>query len=348
MSCASSGRVSRSPKPWWPRRSGRAPPWCRAGRRRRRRLRPGRLRAYATLFAIERSYQDGRLHVLADADLTPAEVAARDDLYAELDGLRPATAPDPAPRDPEPRAEPQPEPAPNSWRFLDDGPIRLVCGLLPENHRGDYAADGSYNYTELFRYADIDAMVELFGHLRMTNPNSDVRFILAEDMKSDDLSAHVVLIGGQAWNPAAEFYRKLAGLPIRQVEDPNVEDGEVFEIGPKGRERRFLPGFVESDPRLGLIEDVALFARMPNPSYPQRTLTICSGVFSRGVYGAVRALTDARVRDANERYMATRFGDVAEFGLLLRVPVLGGATSSPDLTSDYHRLYVWTGRGESE
>lgn len=297
----------------------------------------GRLRTYATLFATRRSLQDGRLRVLADSDLTPDELAARDDLYAELDALRPVTTEPVSP-------EPEPELALNSWRFADDGPIRLVCGLLPEKHRGDYAASDSVNYTELFRYADVDAMVELFGHLRKTNPDSDVRFMLAEDMKSDDLSAHVVLIGGQVWNPAVRFYAKLAGLPIRQVEDENVEDGDVFEIGPEGRRRRFLPTFLEGDPSLGLIEDVALLARMPNPSYPQRTLTICNGIFSRGVYGAVRTLTDARVRDANEEYVAARFGGMSEFGLLLRVPVLGGATSTPDLTSDYHRLYVWTGR----
>ena len=74
---------------------------------------------------------------------------------------------------------------------------------------------------------------------------------------------------------------------------------------------------------------------------PQRTLTICNGTYSRGVYGAVRLLTDARVRDANEAYLADRFAGTSEFGLLLRVPVLGGATSTPDLTSDYHRLFVW-------
>lgn len=296
----------------------------------------GRLRAYATVFATRRSLEDGHLRVLDDADLTADEVAVRDGLYAELSSLRAAVAP-----------EPQSDPEAGTWRFTDGGPIRLVCGRLPDQHRGDYASEGSYNYTELFGYADIDAMVELFGHLRKLNPDSDVRFMLAQDLKSDDLSAHVVLIGGQAWNPAVRFYTKLAGLPVRQVEDENVEDGDVFEIGPEGRRRRFLPTFLEGDPSLGLIEDVALFARMPNPSSPQRTLTICNGIFSRGAYGAVRTLTDASVRQANEDYLASRFAGNSEFGLLLRVPVLGGATSTPDLTSDYHRLYVWAGRGDS-
>src|SRR5829696_282431 len=289
------------------------------------------LQAYATLFATRRSLQGGQLRVLEDDELSPVELAVRDQLHAELVALRDAAVGtgEATADDHEPAA------SPSSWHFPDGGPIRLVCGRLPDKHRGDYASETSYNYTELYNYADADAMVELFGHLRMVNPDSDVRFLLAENMQSDDLGAHMVLIGGLAWNPAARVYAKLAGLPVRQVEDDGVEDGDVFEIEREGRTRRFLPTFLEGDPALGLIEDVALFARMRNPSYPQRTLTICNGVFSRGVYGAVRTLTDERVRQANEDYAARRFAGCSEFGLLLRVPVLGGATSTPDLTSDY-------------
>lgn len=305
-----------------------------------------RLWLYATIFATRRSHQDDRLRLVPDTELTADETATRDDLYADLLRLRDlaeATAePAGSAHPPDPLSGPA-----STWHFPDGAPVRLVCGRLPDEHRGDYAHATSYNYTELFGYADIDAMVELFGHLRMINPGSDVRFMLAEDMRSDDLSAHVVLIGGLVWNPAARFYTKMAGLPVQQVEDEGVEDGDVFEVEREGRRRRFLPTFLEGDPALGLIEDVALLARMPNPSYPQRTLTICNGIFSRGVYGAVRTLTDARVRAANEDYLASRFAGASEFGLLLRVPVLGGATSTPDLTSNYHRLFVWTGREDT-
>lgn len=295
-----------------------------------------RLSQYATLFSTERSLQDGQLRLLSEDELTPEELAARDRLQQELLDLR---AEDASPAEVE-------RPG-STWHFPDGGPIRLVCGRLPEGHRGDYASPASYNYTELHGYADVDAMVELFGHVRMLNPGSDVRFMLAESMLSDDLSAHVVLIGGLQWNRAARFYARTSGLPVRQVEDESIQDGEVFEIEREGRRRRFLPTFLEGDPALGLIEDVALFARMPNPGYPQRTLTICNGTFSRGVYGAVRILTDALVRDTNEDYVARRFAGISEFGLLLRVPVLGGATSTPDLTADYHRLFVWPPRDEA-
>jgi hypothetical protein len=294
-----------------------------------------RLAQYATLFATRRSLQGGFLRLLPEEELTAEELAERDRLHQELLALRATGAA--AAHAGRPRS---------TWHFPDAGPVRLVCGRLPEVHRGDYASPTSYNYTELHGYADVDAMVELFGHVRMLNPDSDVRFMLAENMQSDDLNAHVVLIGGLQWNRAARFYARTSGLPVRQVEDESVQDGEVFEIERDGRRRRFLPTFLEGDPALGLIEDVALFARMPNPGYPQRTLTICNGTYSRGVYGAVRLLTDAKVRDTNEDYLARRFADTPEFGLLLRVPVLGGATLTPDLTSDYHRLFVWPARDE--
>ncbi len=293
-----------------------------------------RLQSYATLFATQRSLQDGQLRILPDEELTADEIAVRDELYAELLALRNAAG----------ESDPDvSEPRRGSWHFPDRAPIRLVCGTLPERHRGDYASVDSPNYSQLHRLADPDALVELWGHVRMVNPDSDVRFMFAADMRSDDLTAHVVLIGGLEWNPAARFFAQIADLPVKQVEDENVEDGEVFEIEREGRKRRFLPTFLEGDPALGLIEDVALFARMPNPNFPQRTLTVCNGVFARGVLGAVRILTDAQLREANETYLRSRFGNRSEYGLLLRVPVFGREISTPDLSSDYHRLFVWTG-----
>ena len=61
---------------------------------------------------------------------------------------------------------------------------------------------------------------------------------------------------------------------------------------------------------------------------------------SRGVHGAVRCLTDRRVRESNERYLAERFPE-GPFALLLRVPVVGIETLSPDLYNESARLYEW-------
>ena len=45
---------------------------------------------------------------------------------------------------------------------------------------------------------------------------------------------------------------------------------------------------------------------MPSPINPDRTVTICSGVYTRGVYGAVRCLTDQASAQANHAYLRTR------------------------------------------
>ena len=73
-----------------------------------------------------------------------------------------------------------------------------------------------------------------------------------------------------------------------------------------------------------------MIVRLPNPFNGRRTLTMCNGIHSRGVYGAVRSLTDRAVREANEQYLAERFPD-GRFALLLRVPVVANNSMSPDL-----------------
>jgi len=59
------------------------------------------------------------------------------------------------------------------------------------------------------------------------------------------------------------------------------------------------------------------------------------------VFGAVRCLTDASVREENEKYLAERFPD-QEFAMLLRVPVVTNETLSPDLQNPEARLYEWS------
>ena len=85
---------------------------------------------------------------------------------------------------------------------------------------------------------------------------------------------------------------------------------------------------------------MAHITRLRNPFQSSRTLTICNGIHSRGILGAVRCLTDASVRDANERYLADRFPG-GRFALLARVPVVSNETLSPDLQNPATRLYEW-------
>lgn len=285
-----------------------------------------RLRAVATFFATERSVRNGVPRVLTDEELTAEERAERDALYAELHSLRETARPDTRPM--------------STWRFADDEPVRLVCGRL-DGVTHPYSQVGNPNFTALLWYADLDAMVELFGHIRMTNPRCDVRFRLADRLRQDHLTAHLVALGGVGLNATTRWLFNVTDVPIQQVEDDEVADAEVFETTVGGEVRRYYPT-LSDDPTLGLTEDVGLLLRLPNPANRARTLTICSGIYSRGVVGAVRSLTDANVRDRNEEYLAERFGDAPGFAVLMRVPVFRGDPATPDLSDPDVRLFEWS------
>jgi transcriptional regulator with XRE-family HTH domain len=231
-----------------------------------------------------------------------------------------------------------------SWFFDDDGPVAIICPDAPPEARGPLADARKPNYTGAHAYADLDALIELFGHIRAENDALyPVSYKLAGDVKADDLSGHLVLLGGVAWNDLTRhLLRSLIRLPVRQFESPELDSGEIFAVGRDASEQRFEPEWAPDDPK-ELVEDVGLLARVRNPYNSSRTLTLCNGIHSRGVLGAVRALTDVRVRDANESYLAERFG-ADEYAILMRVPVFQGEALSPDLRNPESRLYEWPPR----
>jgi hypothetical protein len=294
-----------------------------------------RLAAYATFFATRRSFAGDEPRVLGDDELDDVERAERDRLLQELTNLRQAG---PAPA----RPSYDTGEARGTWHFPDGAPVRLICGSPPEviqeQTKHPYADPSNPNYVGLLAYADTDALIELFGHVRAVNPESDVRFMLAKDLAADHLSGHVVLLGGLSTNQVASWFTSKVALPVRQVDDPKVKDGDIFELTQRDGTERFYPVF---DPALGLVEDVGLLVRVPNPINTAKTLTICNGIFARGVVGSVRCLTDSQLRKQNEDYIATRFGGSRQFGLLMRVSVMQATTLTPDLNNKDTRIYEW-------
>ena len=294
-----------------------------------------RLRDYATFFASERSIAEDGPRLLSGDEMTPEERTARDQLLDELLSL--AHIPAAQPSAPALTQTPIRADRHRLWSFPEGEAIRIVCGRL-ENMEYPYADPTNRNYTELLHYADSDALIELFGHLRMLNPTCDIRFMLDRDFGNpDDLNRHVVILGGSSLNPAIEKMHDSAGLPIKQrPKSKKIEEGDAFEV--PGTDEQFEPLF---DENLGLVEDIGLFARLVNPYNSARTWTVCSGIFSRGVLGVVRTLTDATLRDRNERFLRQRFG-AQQFAVLIRVPVLLGKAVTPDLYKSGVLDYVWS------
>ena len=285
-----------------------------------------RLVGYARFFATRRSLEGGAPHLVPRDSLSDDERAACKALEDELLALRDAAA----------RTE-----AARSWKFSDKGPLTIVCAELPVGQVGPLADPADPNYIELQSFADSDALVELHGHVRAENPDMEVFFKASPNVVPDDLSGHLVLLGGVVWNEITESLYERTPLPVKQIEDADVETGEVFVADLDGKEQKFMPKWRDNAHR-DLAEDVGLFARMPNPVNSNRTLTICNGVHSRGVLGAVRSLTDARLRTSNEAYIVRNFRGSLSYAVLLRVPIIGGQTMTPDFNAPGFVRYRWS------
>jgi hypothetical protein len=291
-----------------------------------------RLLAYARFFATRRSVEAAP-QLLPFEALTPDEQTAYKKLEAELLQLRSLVVEDSYVED---------TPFSSSWHFTDNGPVTLICAELPADETGPLASPSNPNYTLLQKFADVDALVELHGHVRAENPEMAVHFMMPSEVSHDDLTGHIILIGGVVWNEITGRVSRMAGLPVRQVEHPRLQSGEIFLVdGADGKEKEFWPQWTDSEPR-GLVEDVGLLARVPNPLNSSRTLTICNGIHSRGVYGAVRSLTDTHLRNSNERYIAANFENSASFAILMSVQVIRNRTMTPDFNSDRAVLYQWS------
>jgi hypothetical protein len=288
-----------------------------------------RIRAYARFFCTERSVQ-GEPHLIPKDQLTRSELERSEQLESQLLELY----------------HPEERKARPSFQF-DSGPVIVICPEAPLEVQGSLADPDDPNFTRMWKYSDLDALIELYGHLRAQNPTLDVFHRLASHVQSDDLSRHVILLGGIGWNEVTRrFQSAMSQVPITQAAVPDLRGGDIFRVETSKGTQSFYPEYEDFGEGKQLIADVGYIARLRNPFKVSRTLTICNGIFSRGVFGAVRCLTDASVREENERYLADRFSN-GEFATLLRVPVVAGETLSPDLQNPYARLYEWPPNGKA-
>jgi hypothetical protein len=293
------------------------------------------LAAYATFFATERSVESSPYRVLPLSQLTSEERTRRDELFRELTRLRNGvqgqesgpTAEDPY--------------AGSPWRFPPDEDITIVCSALPADYlkKMPYTDPDQPDYVDLYKYADLDALVELHGHLRAANPLSTVRIRTPAEVRVDDYTTHLVLLGGVDWNTiTAELLHRL-DVPVHQLarESDAVPGG--FRVTDGGKQRLFEPVLRKEGDGEVLVEDIAHFFRAPSPLNDKRTVTICNGQYQRGTYGAVRALTDKRFRDRNRDYLRKRFGRETTYSILSRVKVILGKAVTPDWNEDL--LHEW-------
>ena len=288
-----------------------------------------RLETYAAFFATVRSVERRPFRVLSQ--LTEDEQAVKDSLLAELTELRD-------------RAQSGVPFAHNLWQFPLNEDITIVCSELPERllTQRPFTDPEDPDYVALYRYSDLDSLLELHGHIRSINPHNHVQVRSgASSLAADAYTSHLVLLGGVDWNRVTAQVLKRIDLPIRQQERPEDSDTAGFEVVVNGALKTFQPKLRKIGDREILEEDVAHFYRSRNPFNQKRTVTICNGIYSRGVLGAVRALTDARFRDRNNAHVLSRFGEQETFSILSRVQVLQGSVVTPDWTDPDDLLHEW-------
>jgi transcriptional regulator with XRE-family HTH domain len=298
-----------------------------------------RLEAYASLFASHRSFDERTARLVRPREMSDEERQSMNELKRELTHLRSAAL----------RATNSPQElgsvrmlAEAPWRFVDGDVITIVCAQIEQQmmEKIPYANIDNPDYIELLTYSELDSLFELYGHLRATNPATQVNLRIAQKLVPDDLSSHLAALGGIDWNTLTKSMLEKLELPVRQVADWTTKGGQYFEVEDNGTTIQHRPVL---DEQSILHEDVALFARAVNPYNRERTVTICCGMYGRGTYGAVRALTDARFRDRNAEYVRSQFGDGETYCVLTRVPVVNGVTVTPDWTTDEFRLFEWAG-----
>jgi transcriptional regulator with XRE-family HTH domain len=298
------------------------------------------LAEYATFFSTPRSVATQPYRVPDETELNDRERGTRKELRDELLALRArATEPNGAsPLDTLVGRGP--------WYFPDideDEPIVIVCPELPGE-----VLDGipdteptDLDYSELSRLTDLDALFELHGHIRAVNPDVRVEYRSVRKMREDDSTGHLVVLGGVDWNPAQRDFMTRIGAPVEQVSQQDALHRGCFRV--IGDENLSFPPvtFAEGGREI-LAEDVGYFFRGTNPFNHRRTVTLCNGMFSRGVLGAVRSLTDKKLRDGNADYISRTFGNADSYSILFRVPIIGQrVVVTPDWTAPENVLHTW-------
>jgi transcriptional regulator with XRE-family HTH domain len=301
-----------------------------------------RITGYAKFFATDRSIDPkGHPQLLATDELTAQEGERFRSLLTELLGLRPSTTAPPVPQMPvdlETRA-----PWEGLWHFRDRSPITIVCAALPAELRADerYTSPESPDFIELYAYADLDALMELYGHLLAANPGVTVNRKLADNLNQDDITNHLVLLGGVDWNPMTRRVMTALDLPVSQETRDDHPDVGAFRAVDADGVHVFRSTVEAGHPHPRLTSDVAQFCRGPNPFNRKRIVTICNGNYGRGTYAAVRTLTDPRFRDRNRDYLESRFGADDTYSVLAQVSVVDGEVITPDWTQDGTVLHEW-------
>ena len=289
-----------------------------------------RLAAYARLFCTSRSFEGGRTRLLSPGELTEQERERESELYDELISLRELAS----------RSTSALATAKGLrsalWHFADPIAVSIVCSDAVEPP--PYSDPSHLNYSAYARYADLDALITVYGQVKADNPARMVRILPTERLSRDFALNHLIVIGGAA-SVAASLFAEDIPLPTAE-EIPGTDPVTHLFTCAVGEEMREFTS--SRDDEGNLVQDVGLIARGPHPIIPGATVTLLSGITSRGVHGAALCFIDAHLRDTNERYLESTFGNVESFCILINIPIQNDVALPPNLWRENTRLYEWS------
>ncbi len=291
---------------------------------------PQQLAAYARLFCTARSFGTRDARLLRDDELDERERQRETELYQELLALR----------DTEQVAKAVPAEAGQRrslfWHFPEGRAVSIVGSDAADPP--SYASPDHPYYTRYARFADLDTLIEIFGEVKAENPGKLIRILPPEDLVRDFALNHLVIIGGAAVYDTAPYFAE--DIPLPTARPIPAKQGWVFECAVGDEKREFTSEYRGES----LVADVGVFARGPHPNVPSRTVTLLSGITSRGVHGAALCFTDPVVRADNERYLRETLGSAGAFCVVMRVPVRNDEALPPNLRRGNVRLYEWSDR----
>jgi transcriptional regulator with XRE-family HTH domain len=299
---------------------------------------PQRLAAYARLFCTSRSFEGEDLRLLHDHELTEEEHQREAELYDELLALRDrAQAVGQQAVAQQAAGQPATVGQRNSiWRFPDGRAVSIVCSdaVDPPPH----ARPSHLNFSPYARYADLDALVLVFGQVKSDNPGRMVRILPTDRLAQDFALNHLIIIGGAASGAASLFAQD---IPLPAAEEIPGTDPvtHLFRCSIADETREFTS---LRDDEGDLMQDVGLIARGPHPLIPGGTVTLLSGITSRGVHGAAQCFIESHLRETNEQYLQAAFGNVESFCILMNIPVQNNTALPPNLWRENTRLYEWS------
>ena len=90
------------------------------------------------------------------------------------------------------------------------------------------------------------------------------------------------------------------------------------------------------------MQDVGLIARGPHPHRPRGDGYLAERNHQPRRPWRRAFFIDAQLRDTNERYLESAFGNVESFCILMNIPVKNNIALPPNLWRENTRLYEWS------